>query len=131
MADNIVMEQSPAQLELDESKICESKRLEDTCSSFGRNHTTSETEPAIANRETRAILGIKILFVLVLCMSAAGALGVYFYISGRENSEFEAQFRDDAIKVLAAVGATIDFSLGAADSFVTGIISTAEVMNQT
>lgn len=121
-----MMEQSPDQLELDQSKI-----WEDTCSSVGRNHTTSETEPVIAKNETRAIVGIRILFALVLCLSAAGALGVYFYISGRENSEFEAQFLDDAAKVLAAVGATIDFSLGAADSFVTGIISTAEATNQT
>ena len=123
MADGINIE-SPD--ELDISRVWEAD-----ASSTGRTGQPSESEPAIAGRETRTILGIKILFVFVLCLSAAGALGVYFYISARENSEFEAQFSDDATKVLAAIGATIDFSLGTADAFVASIISTGKATNQT
>lgn len=100
-------------------------------SSYQDDEEATETESAIAKRETKAIWGIKVLFVFVLFLSAAGALGVFFYIRSRENSEFEAQFFDDATKVLAAIGSTLEFTLGSADAFVASVISTAKETNQT
>ena len=95
--------------------------------------STSNSSPSVvlAHSETKTLLGIKILFVLVLLLSAAGAFGVFFYIRGKETADFETQFVDDATKILASIGANLDNTLGAADAFVASMISTARETNQT
>jgi hypothetical protein len=92
----------------------------------------SEEGPALAKTETNTIRGLKLLVLLALSLSAvAVALAVYFYIRASENREFEDQFEDDATKVLAAIGASLDSSLSAVDAFVVSIVSYAKATNQT
>ena len=93
---------------------------EPTTTHDGGDSTTSNASPdvVLAHSETKTLLGIKILFVLVLLLSAAGAFGVFFYIRGKETADFETQFVDDATKILASIGANLDNTLGAADAFV-------------
>lgn len=92
------------------------------------NHTKDSAQ--IGDGETRTLMGIKLIFVLVLLASAAGAFGISGYIRKTENSEFKNQFNDDANKVLASMGAALDNTLSSTDAFVASMISTAEQTNQ-
>ena len=85
----------------------------------------------IAKRETRTLIHLKILFVFVLIFSAAGSLGVFFYIRNKENVNFEDKFYDDATKIMASLGESLEFTVGAADAFVAGVVATARETNQT
>jgi hypothetical protein len=107
---------------------------ERSCSSHGTDlcEEDAEKEPALAKTETNTIRGLKLLVLLVLSISAiAVALTVYFYIRASETRDFEDQFEDDATKVLAAIGASLDSSLAAVDAFVVSIVSYAKATNQT
>lgn len=115
---------SDSDLSLDESSFTQSNHS-------GRALTSTQAGVSFGTkRESRQVVGIKSLFVIVLLLSAAGALGVHFYIKDRETNEFEAHFYDDATKVMAAVGDTLEFSLQSADAFVASIVSMAQVTNQ-
>lgn len=47
----------------------------------------------------REVRQIKVIIVLVLLISIAGAVAVFYYTKSSEQKEFENQFYDDANKV--------------------------------
>jgi len=91
-----------------------------------------EDQPVIAKDETRAVYWGKLIVFLVLLVSTiAVAAAVYLYISRAQTAEFEDQFKEDAKKVFESIGTTLDLTLGAADSFVVGLVSFALYSNST
>ena len=93
---------------------------------------TEEEKEQLAKKETRTVRNLRLLvgFVL-LCSALAASLLVYFYIHKSEEDEFQRRFEDDALKVLTALGATIQSTFTAVDSLVVNIVSFAEATNQT
>jgi hypothetical protein len=89
-------------------------------------------EEAFATVETKAVFWLKLTVLGVLVASAVGvALTVFYYTSNAESERFEDRFSGDATKVFEAVGGSLDFSLGAVDSFVVGLVSFARYANLT
>ena len=86
----------------------------------------------LALKETKLVRNFKaVVFTVIILSALSVALSVYFYLSNAEQADFENQFEDDAIKVLASLGSNIDLTLGAADAFATTIMSVAKATNQT
>jgi glucan phosphoethanolaminetransferase (alkaline phosphatase superfamily) len=78
---------------------------------------------AIAMAETRVVRRWKILLLIVLVVSmVAAAISVYFYTSNAEHADFEAQFHNDARKVLESIGEKLALTLGSVDAFVVNIV---------
>ena len=97
------------------------------------NEERKVQEDEIAGAEIRrAVSCSRALILAVLACSTVGvALGVYFYVSLAEEQSFENQFHEDALKVLESIGTSLDFTLGAVDSFVVNEVSYAESHNWT
>jgi hypothetical protein len=95
-------------------------------------HRTPEEQEEIAQSETKAVFWLRMMVLLVLILSAvAVSLSVYFYTSESEQNEFETQFNSDSVKVLEAVGNTLDTTLGAADAFVLRVVAYGRYSNST
>jgi hypothetical protein len=91
-----------------------------------------EEDTTIAKEETRNVLRLKFLVILVLIASTVGvAVGVYKYVSNAEQETFEASFEDDSDKVLEAMGSVLDHTLGSVDAFLVSLASYARVSNST
>lgn len=92
-----------------------------------------EQEDEIAGAEIRRALTFsRVLLLTVLALSTVGvAAGVYIYTSRAETEAFENQFEEDALKVLESIGTSLDFTLGAVDSFVINEVSHAKSLNMT
>lgn len=92
-----------------------------------------EQEDEIAGaRIRRAVTFSRVLLLSVLALSTVGvAFGVYLYTSNSEDRSFEDQFDEDAQKILESIGTSLDFMLGALDSFVVNEVSYAEALNWT
>ena len=90
-------------------------------------------EDEIAGVEIRrAVACSRVLILALLACSTIGvAFGVYFYVSSAEEQAFKDQFDEDALKVLESIGTSLDFTLGAVDSFVVNEVSYAESHNWT
>ena len=72
----------------------------------------------------------RLLVLAVLLISMIGvALTVHIYVSSSEKRAFEDQFRENATKVLDAIGISFDTSLGAVDAFVISLVSYARYSN--
>jgi hypothetical protein len=92
----------------------------------------SVLEPiAIASGASKTIFRIKWVAVGVLVGSAAIlAASVYFYLSRGELRQFRRQHSSDSLKVLEAVGSSIDKTLGLLDDLAISLLSVARVTNQ-
>jgi hypothetical protein len=87
---------------------------------------------ALAQNETNTVKRMKIIvFVLLFLSMIAVALAAYFLTAKQENDEFEAQFYEDANKILSTMGSNLERILQASDAFVTSIVSLANATNQT
>jgi len=97
-----------------------------------KNHHREEERETIAKQETKAVFRLKLLVLLLLTFFAVGtALAVFYYTTGSEQDQFEDQFKDDAHKVLEAVGSSLDKTFGAFDSLAVAAVSYARSTNQT
>lgn len=87
----------------------------------------SEPNEVIARQETKDVLRLKLLVLLVLVLSAAGiGTTVYIYTSRTEVAQFEHQFRDDTNKLYGAIGSSIDKTLATYDSLAVSTVSFAK-----
>jgi hypothetical protein len=77
-----------------------------------------------------ARLRAAVMFVLFAATIGVSIL-VYCYVHNDEKESFEAQFQDDSLKTLNAVGASLDETLGAIDSFIVTTVSYAKAHNLT
>ena len=85
----------------------------------------------IAKRETRAVMNLKVLVAFVLlCCTVGTAYAVYHFATEAEESKFEAQFEDDAHKVLEAIGSHLDIAFGSLDALFVSMLSFAQATNQ-
>lgn len=91
----------------------------------------SEKQGEIAKNETKAVLHLKFVVLIVLvCSAICVAVIVYKYTAGSEESLFEYQFRDDSSKVLEAIGSSLDKTLGTFDSLAVTLVSSARAANE-
>jgi hypothetical protein len=85
-----------------------------------------QEEAVIASRETKVVLRFKFVVAAVLICTALGvALGVFYYVAGSENSQFEKKFRDDSVKIMDSIGGNVDRTLGIFDSIAVTWVSSA------
>ena len=91
----------------------------------------SNSEDGVGKDETKTIQKMRLFMVFVLIFAVAGALATFFYLRHLEMTKFEGQFNQDATKVLASIGATLDFTLASLDALVVGMVSHAKDSNQT
>jgi hypothetical protein len=82
----------------------------------------------LASKETHAVTKLKIL---VFCSMVAVALLEYFFTAQGERQSFEAQFYDDANKILGNTGNNLQRTMEVTDAFITSITSFAAHTNQT
>jgi hypothetical protein len=91
---------------------------------------TKEKQEEIAEGESKAVFWLRVLVLCVLVISTVSVvLGVYFYMSGAEEDEFETKFNSDAHKVVKALGNTLDQTLGATDAFIVKTVTYARYSN--
>ena len=92
---------------------------------------TTVKEEKLANKETQTVGRLKIVVLLLLVFSAIGvALAVFYYVRNSELEDFEESFHGDAVKVLSSLGANLDLTMEAMDTFATSILSYARETNQ-
>jgi hypothetical protein len=86
----------------------------------------------LASKETHAVTKLKILVSgsLFFSMVAVAHLA-YFFTAQGERQSFEAQFYDDANKILGNTGNNLQRTMEVTDAFITSIISFAAHTNQT
>ena len=73
---------------------------------------------SITKNENQAVFCLRVLLIGCLLVSAVlVSIFVYMYTSSEEIDAFQSQFESDALKLLEAIGTTLDLTLGAADSF--------------
>jgi hypothetical protein len=90
-----------------------------------------DNQQLLAKKETKVIFGLRLAVVLILVSSIIGAaFAVYSYTTDSETKAFEKQFRNDATKVLEAVGSTFEKAMGAFDVLAVTIVSFPQAMNQ-
>jgi class 3 adenylate cyclase len=91
---------------------------------------TKEKQEEIAEGESKAVVWLRVLVLCVLVISTLSVvLGVYFYMSGAEEEDFENKFNSDADKVVKAIGKTLDQTLGATDAFIVKMVAYARYSN--
>ena len=85
-----------------------------------------EDDDAFAPAETKAVFWLKLVVIVVLIASAVIiGVTVFFYTSKSEKDQFEEGFKDSSEKVVDAISRSFDSTLGAADSFIVGLVSFA------
>jgi hypothetical protein len=94
--------------------------------------SASSEQVTIAKQETKDVVRLKLLVLLVLIISAgAVASFIYLYLKWVEEKAFCDEFHDHADKILQSVGSTVDNILGSFDSLAVSTISLARATNQT
>ena len=100
-----------------------------------RKNNRSVNQPEreiIAKEEDAAVFRLKLLVLAILVVTTVGfAITVYLYTSDAEEDDFETQFSGDSTKIFESIGSTLDFTLGAVDSFLVGLVSFARFTNAT
>lgn len=80
----------------------------------------------ITKSESKAVAWLRSVLAIVLIMSAvAVTVLVYKYSSSAENEEFKLQFESDSEKLFESIGINFDLTMGAADGFMTRVVSQA------
>lgn len=103
------------------------------------NHSSSEVskkEPSaeygIGQRETKFVVRLRRLVCLVLVISMGlVAFVTYYYLSNSERDDFEQRYHENAHKVLATLGASLDKAIAGVDAFVIDMLSYARGTEQT
>jgi hypothetical protein len=103
-------------------------------STFNDGHSNGNGENdkylAIAFRETAVVNWFRLALLVVLAASIAGVgYGVFTYINGSEQKEFEEQSHADASKVFESIGKSLDVTIGAVDALVVSMVSFARYSN--
>uniref|UniRef100_A0A7S3DSF0 Phosphodiesterase n=1 Tax=Entomoneis paludosa TaxID=265537 RepID=A0A7S3DSF0_9STRA len=95
------------------------------------DHSSEEEQMRLAQKETKAVFGLRVLVILVLLLAAVGvSLAVYFITSNAESAEYDAQFTGAADKVLSSFENIVGQKMGAIGSFCLGITSFAESQSE-
>ena len=93
---------------------------------------STQKKDAIAKKEDTAVNYLRLVVLFVLVAAAVGvSLAVYFYLHHAEQASFEDQFESDASKIFAAIGTTLDNTLGPADALIVNVLAYAKATNQT
>jgi hypothetical protein len=83
----------------------------------------SQQKDKIVRAETKALVSMRIMLLLILLVSTIGvSVAIYFITHNAEEALFDETFQSDAAKVLQAIGSTFDSALGAADAFVVNMV---------
>jgi hypothetical protein len=99
---------------------------------FAETVEPDTNQTVLAQHETKHVFRIRIVFILVLILSAfAVAWAVYYYVSESERQDFEDRFEANAIKIRESIGFTLDQTLGSIDAFAHSMVSLAKATNQT
>jgi hypothetical protein len=84
----------------------------------------------VSKKETKDVMVLKLLVLLILVISASTiASCVYAYITRNETAQFESKFKNDADKVLLAIGSSVHRTLGLLDSLAVTYVSYAHNQN--
>ena len=111
--------------------VCSNCESSDGGFEFGDSEESQEEKQVLAKRESKAVFRVKLIVLLVLAIFAVVvAIVVYFYVTGSETSQFEDQFKDDAHKVLEAIGSNFEETLGSFDNLAVATVSFARAANQ-
>lgn len=118
----------------DESEVSDSedlRQIEESPEDAKVERKVQEDE--IAGAEIRRAVNCSRALILsvLACCTFGVAFGVFHYVSQAEERAFEDQFNEDSLKVLESIGTTLDFTLGAVDSFVVNEVSYAQSLNWT
>jgi class 3 adenylate cyclase len=114
----------------------DNRSQDDNCSQSSATevggHTPEVKEETLAKNETRAVAWLRLLVLCVLlAVTLAVSISVYFYSHGNEESEFELAIEDHASKIVSAFQENADRRLGAIESFAVGVTSHAMFSNST
>jgi class 3 adenylate cyclase len=102
----------------------------DTKTSTSEGDESSENLTGLASRETRQLSIIKVVLILVLMASTVLISYAVFYITSTgEESQFEAQFEDQASRLMQEFSLVFLNSIGAIDNFAVTITSHVRSMN--
>jgi hypothetical protein len=106
---------------------------EESVASRGSGHSSQlDARNSIAHRETGTVQRLKYVVALVLvAFTTVAALAVHWYTSHSEVTKFQQQFDSDSIKVLEAIGSSLDKTLGAFESLSVTLVSYADYSNST
>ena len=86
----------------------------------------------LAAQETRYVRRLKVIVVVALILSMiAVSLSAYFFSASQEQTDFQDQFYDDAVKVLSTMGTNLERTLLACDAFCVSITSFSKASAQT
>jgi hypothetical protein len=98
-----------------------------------RTEGTFQKPRQVAGSElTKGVIRLKLSVLFVLISSAIGvSVFTYIYLTQIELKSYQAQFEDDASKVMEAIGGNIDKTLSALDSIAVTLVSHAQATNQT
>lgn len=85
-----------------------------------------------AKQESVGVIRLKLVLLVLFFLSAVGiSFSVYIFSSRAELARFEDYIINDANKVLDAIRATIQNTVGSLDSLSTTIVAHAKATNQT
>ena len=111
---------------------CNSHHNDDHTAGGAPSSPSVKKNDAIAKKEDTAVNYLRLVVLFVLVSAAVGvSLAVYFYLHHAEQSTFEDQFESDASKIFAAIGTTLDNTLGPADALIVNVLAYAKATNQT
>jgi hypothetical protein len=104
----------------------------DASNKKNRRSVNQPEREIIAKEEDAAVFRLKLLVLAILVVTTVGfAITVFLYTSDAEEDDFESQFSGDSTKIFESIGNTLDFTLGAVDSFLVGLVSFARFTNAT
>ncbi len=97
-----------------------------------KTNNDENQEEIIGKKETRFVQYMRLLVLIVLAGSMAGAgYAVYWFLDNSETDDFKEDFAADASKVMASIGQNLDRTLTALDSFSVTTVSYAKDTNST
>ena len=93
---------------------------------------TQTAEPKIARREDQAVTWLRLgLGAILLAATVTVSLGIYYYMAGIEQNEFEKAFTDTSTKILENFQAVADRRLGTIASFTNSFLAHTLAINAT
>jgi len=94
--------------------------------------TTGARTSAESSVEDTRVYKLKLcLLGLLLCLTVAGAMLVHYFISREDQNKFEYHYKVASSRVLAAIGESIDNTLGGTDAMAVSLASYASLVNAT
>lgn len=97
----------------------------------GDDNAKNSKKSIIGMRETKAVFILKLIVVLVLILSATiVGTSTFLFLSRNEDQQFQLQYKEDAYKILEAMGSSLDKTLGLLDSVAVQLDSHATSQQQ-